>query len=117
MSPMAQTLALIIVSSMVAIALSALLISMAALSQTRSIWRRIAMHEKEDLDAHGELFQQLRTCNRACQNVLRDIVQGVARIEGWIEAQDPDFAKRRAAALKIAQKDAPAAHESNPSDD
>ena len=104
---MGPTTTLLIVLLLGAIALSALLISMAALSQTRSIWRKIAAHEDADTNAHGEIYGQLNKCNRACQNVLRDICGGISRIEGWIEAQDPDFARRRAAALRAALQSHP----------
>ena len=101
MDPQVQ---LLIVAVIGATALASLLVSLAALSQTRSLWHKITDHEKEDSKTHGALFDVLRRCNNTCHLQFKEIMSALGRIEGWIEAQDPDFSRRRAAALRAAQQ-------------
>ena len=101
MDPQIQLLIMAVIG---ATSLASLLVSLAALSQTRSLWHKITDHEKEDSKTHGELFAVLRRCNATCQRELKDISLSCGRIEGWIEAQDPDFSRRRAAALRAVQE-------------
>lgn len=83
--------------------LATLLIAIAALSQTRSLWHRIAQHEIECRKEDAAIYGELRHCRASCNRLLLEIQGETSRIAGWIEAQDPDFARRRAAALRAAQ--------------
>jgi len=82
--------------------LAALMISIAALLQTRSLWHRIAQHENECRKEDAAIYGELRHCRASCNRLLLEIQGETSRIAGWIEAQDPDFARRRAAALRAA---------------
>ena len=81
------------------ISVCALLIAMAALYQTKCIWHKIEAHETECRSADAAIQEAARKCNATCTRLLLEIHSDTGRVAGWIEAQDPDFAKRRAKAL------------------
>jgi len=87
------------------LAITALLIAASALSQTRALWTKITAHENQVRKSVSELYNINRRCNATCSRLLLDINGGIERIAGWVEAQDPDFAKRRAAAIKSAHSE------------
>ena len=60
----------------------ALVISLAALSQTRSLWHALRKHETECRATDAELFKELRRQFATCSRVQADILSGVERLEG-----------------------------------
>jgi hypothetical protein len=60
----------------------ALLIAIAALSQTRSLWHSLMKHESECRATDAELFETLRKQFASCSKIQADILSGVNRLEG-----------------------------------
>lgn len=63
----------------------ALLCSLAALSQTRSLWHALRNHETACRGTDEELFHKLDAQFKCCSKIQSDILSGVSRLEGMEE--------------------------------
>ncbi len=64
------------------VALAALFISAAALGQTQAIWKKMSDHETQCRDTDRRLFEKIEKQYQGINLQLRDLSDGVARLEG-----------------------------------
>jgi hypothetical protein len=69
--------------------LVSLLLSSAALLQTKALWSALKKHEFECRATDEELFRELRKQFACCSKVQSDILAGVMRLEGIEEGRKP----------------------------